>query len=244
MEASVNNKIRLGLFVTVGIIFLITGIYFIGKRQQIFSSNFQISGIFKNVSGLQIGNSVRFAGIDVGIVEDIVITSDTTVKVDLLLDQNVRKFIKKDARATIGNEGLMGNKIVIISPGRNGGEMIENNDIIATSVPLDMDDMLNKLNLITDNAAMITTDLSEITNVIRAGEGTIGKLFMDTVFAENIDRAILNIRKGAGGFQQNMEAAKSNILLRGYFKRQEREKEKKQKEQQEKEKKAASDSKN
>jgi phospholipid/cholesterol/gamma-HCH transport system substrate-binding protein len=95
MKNDTSNKIRLGIFVTIGIVVFILGIYFIGERQQLFRSSFRISGVFKNVEGLQAGNNVRFSGINVGTVEDIKIVSDSSVKVEVLIDENTRKFIKK-----------------------------------------------------------------------------------------------------------------------------------------------------
>lgn len=226
MKKQNDNKVKLGIFVSLGVIFLIVGIYFIGKKQQLFNSTFQISGIFKNISGLQIGNNVQFSGINVGVTENIEIINDSTVRVDVVIDEKVKKFIKKDSRAVISSDGLMGNKIVIIIPGTTGKKEIENNDFITTVSSASMDDILQKLKITSDNAANITDDLSAIMDNIRQGRGTIGKLFMDTVFAENINQSIINIKQGTGGFKQNMDAASHNVLLRGYFKGKGKEKEK------------------
>jgi phospholipid/cholesterol/gamma-HCH transport system substrate-binding protein len=183
--------------------------------------------VFKDVSGLQPGNNVRFAGINVGIIDNITIVNDTSVRVDMQIQDDVKKFIKSDSRAVIGSEGIMGNKILIITPG-SSGTVVKNNAYIATTAPVNMDDILNNLKVTIENAALITEDFSEITTSIRSGRGTIGKLFMDTAFADDIDRTVTNIKKGAGGFQENMEAAKSNILLRGFFRKKEKAKQEEQ----------------
>ena len=62
-----------------------------------------------------IGNNVRFAGIDVGTVQRIEIISDTLVKVTMVLDNKVLKFIHKNAVASVGTDGLMGNKLININ---------------------------------------------------------------------------------------------------------------------------------
>lgn len=219
MQKTTGNTLRLGIFVSTTLVLLITAIYLIGKRQQLFGSTFLISGVFKDVSGLQVGNNVRFTGINVGIVEEMKQITDTTVRVYMLIDENSQKFIKKNAKAIVGSDGLMGNKIVLITPGTSATKQIENNDEIATAVPISMDDILLKLKVTTNNAAEITGDLAIIMNDIRAGKGTIGKLFMDSVFAQNLDDAMLNIKQGAGGFKQNMKAASKSVLLRGLFKK-------------------------
>ena len=82
-----------------------------------------------------------------------------------------------------------------------------------------MDEILYNLKVTSSNAAYITDDLGAVMNNIRNGKGTIGKLFMDTLFAKSIDQTLLNIRQGTGGFKKNMDAASHNILLRGFFKK-------------------------
>jgi phospholipid/cholesterol/gamma-HCH transport system substrate-binding protein len=227
MKKESGNKIKLGLFVLIGTGLLLAGIYFIGETKKLFSSTFRVSALFKDVNGLLVGNNVRFAGINVGAIEAIEIITDTTVKVDMIVDASTQKFIKKNATATIGSDGLMGNKIMTISPGTIAFAEIENNDMITASVPINMDELLFKLKTTTDNAALIMGDLATITGNIRAGNGTIGKLFMDTVFAENLDRTIINVKDGTKGFKQNMDAAQKSIFLRGYFKNKKSDAEKK-----------------
>ena len=226
MEKSTGNKVKLGIFVSAGFALLIACVYLIGERQQLFSNTFHISGVFKNISGLQIGNNVRFSGINVGIIDDIEQISDTAVRVDMIIDEDTRKFMKKNARAIIGSDGLMGNKIVSITPGTPGKQMLSNNDVIATEQPVTMDDILVKLKVTGDNAASITNDLAIVMTNIREGKGTIGKLLMDTAMANEVDQALTNIKQGAGGFKQNMNAASKNVLLRGYFKKKKKDKEK------------------
>lgn len=219
MQKQSINKIKLGIFVAIGIALFLAGIYYIGETKKLFSTTFRISATFKDVNGLQVGNNVRFVGINVGTIEAIEIITDSTVKVDMILDVKTQKFIKKDAKAIIGSDGLMGNKIMNVSPGTTAFAMVENNDMVGTTIPISLDDMLLKLKNTTDNAALITDDLAAIMGNIRSGKGTIGKLFMDTVFADNLDKTIVNVKQGTKGFKQNMDAAKSSFLLRGFFKK-------------------------
>lgn len=219
MKKNTESKIKLGLFVSISALLFIVGIYFIGQRQQLFSNTFHIIGIFKDISGLQVGNNVRFSGINVGIVEDIQQITDSTVKVDMVVVEHTRKFIKKNAKAIIGSDGLMGNKIVLILPGTENAESLKNNDIIQTERTVSMDDILIKLKVTSDNAATISDDLSIVMENIRKGNGTIGKLLMDSTLAQDVGDALNNIKQGAGGFKQNMDAASHNFLLKGFLKK-------------------------
>jgi phospholipid/cholesterol/gamma-HCH transport system substrate-binding protein len=223
MKITGGSKIKLGVLVSASIAIFIIGIYFVGERQQLFRNTFHVSGIFHDISGLQVGNNVRFSGINVGIIEDIQQITDTTVRVDMNIDEGTRKFIKTNAKALIGSDGLMGSKIVLIIPGVTSTAIISDNGILETSQPVNMDDILVKLKVTSENAALMTGDLAGILQHVHEGKGTIGKLLMDSVLAENVSRAMINIKQGAGGFKQNMDAAGHNFLLRGHIKKKEKE---------------------
>jgi phospholipid/cholesterol/gamma-HCH transport system substrate-binding protein len=205
MKKKINHKVRLGIFISLGITVFILAIYFIGEKQQLFRSTFRLSGEFKDVAGLQAGNNVRLAGINVGTVDNVSIISDTSVKVEILIDESTRKFIKKDAVASIGSEGLMGNKALIISPGTGGKRIIENNDIIATTQPTDMDEIMKSLKTTIDNTASITGDLAKISTNIESGKGTIGRLMMDKTWRQNFESTIINLKEGSDGFKVLMD---------------------------------------
>jgi len=206
---------RLGIFISVGIVIFTAAIYFIGERQQLFRSTFRLSGVFKDVAGLQIGNNVRLSGINVGTVDNITIISDTTVKVEILIDEKARKFIKKDAIASIGSEGLMGNKALVISPGTGDKKRIEDNDVMKTSPPLSMDDILLTVKTSMENTASITNDLALITKNIQEGKGTIGRLIMDKSWREDFEITFTNLKRGSTEFRILMEKANDidDVLL-------------------------------
>ncbi len=76
MQTTASHKIKIGIFTLVGICVLVMGIFLIGKKQNLFGDTFSIYGTFKNVGGLQVGNNIRFAGINVGTVENIKIINE------------------------------------------------------------------------------------------------------------------------------------------------------------------------
>ena len=216
---NIKNNIRLGVFVSIGLLLFITAIYFIGNRQHLFSRTIRISGLFKDISGLQIGNNVRFSGINVGTIEDIVIVSDSMVKVDMILEKKTQKFIKSDALAVIGSEGLMGNKVLNITPGLFGKKMIADNGILRTRQLVSIDDIMIKMDSVAGNAVYITADLKGIMANMHAGNGVLGKLFMDEGMANTIDQTLVNVKKGTHTLNEDLEALKSNFLFKKGFKK-------------------------
>lgn len=228
-------KVRLGLFITGGLILFIITIFIIGRQQNLFNPVFRVSSDFYNVSGLQVGNNVRFSGIDVGTVDNIRIINDSTVRVDMLIRKEVQKFIKTDSEVGIGSEGIIGDRIIIISQGSSAASVVPDGYQLYSNEPLETDAIIASLGVTAGYAEVIADQMAEIMIKINSGQGALGQLIQDSTFAKNLNQTMINLRKSSKGLEENMEAAKSNILLRGFFKKKEREREKQRKEAEEQE---------
>ena len=114
MAKETPNYIKLGILVTVGLVLLVVGLYFIGSNKNLFGSTFKLYAVFKDVNGLKAGNNVRYAGIDVGTVENILINNDTTIRVEMVIEERMKDVIKKNSIAGIGTDGLMGDRLINI----------------------------------------------------------------------------------------------------------------------------------
>jgi phospholipid/cholesterol/gamma-HCH transport system substrate-binding protein len=236
MKKESGSKWKLGLFATAGFVLLLAAIYFIGKQKNLFGSVFRVKSVFNSVSGLKVGNNVRFGGLTVGTVDEIQLITDTSVEVGMVVQKNIKHFIKSDATASIGSDGLMGDKVIVIAPGTTGQKEIEDNGILVTHAPIETDQIMASLKVTADNAALITGQLAQIANKINNGHGTISKLLGDSSIANNITKTMTNLKKSSQGLNENMEAAKHNFLLRGYFKKKKKEEDKKKEEEEKKKK--------
>jgi phospholipid/cholesterol/gamma-HCH transport system substrate-binding protein len=229
METHTKFASRLGIFVLVGLALLVAGIFYIGKQKHLFNPVFSINTTFKNISGLEIGNNVRFSGINVGTVENIRIIDDSTVKVYLIIDKDVQQFIKSDSYIKITSDGLIGDKIANITQGTPKGRQVMEGQHLPSIEPLETDAIMANLSATGENATIISGELAEILHKVNTGNGTIGRLLHDSTIAENINQTIRNLKRSSKGLDENMEAAKHNILLRGFFKKKDKDKDDKNK---------------
>jgi phospholipid/cholesterol/gamma-HCH transport system substrate-binding protein len=230
MKTNAGLKWKLGIFIIVGLAFLVSGLYYIGKQKNFFVSVFPLKAVFNNVGGLKVGNNIRFGGVTVGTVDGIQLLTDTSVMVYMNIKTEVRKFIKMDAIANIGTEGLMGDRVVSISPGTGNQEPVRNNEVLAARAPVETDQILAGLKTSADNAANITQQLSEVAYKVNHGHGIISRLLGDSSLGNNLNSTIVNLKQGSAGLKENMEAAKHNFLLKGYFKKKKKEEDKKKNE--------------
>ena len=118
---------KLGIFIFLGSTILVIIIFLLGNKDQLFASTFTVKAYFNNTEGLRNGASVRFGGIDVGAVKSIQIVSDTAVSVEVTMrvKEDFKPFIKKDSRASIETEGLVGNKVIMITTGSENADEIK-----------------------------------------------------------------------------------------------------------------------
>lgn len=188
MKLTIGKSIRLGLFIIVGIAIFATAIYIIGKQRNLFGNTFTINGVFKDVSGLKVGNNVRYSGINVGTVSNIQLINDTLVKVQVTLEDKVHQFIREDSKMEIGTEGVMGNKVVNITPGTSNESVADEGDVLKTIEAVKMDEILEEVEKSSVNTTVITKNLADITTKINQGEGIFGNLFTDTSFTNNLNK--------------------------------------------------------
>lgn len=195
MQKTINEKLKLGILVIIGLLLFVVAVYLIGNRQNMFVKTFTISANFNNVNGLLQGNNVRYSGINVGTVKAISMINDSTINVNMTIEEKMVQHIKKDAIATIGTDGLVGNMIVNIIPGKGDSGIISSGDSINSYTKIGTGDMLNTLNVTNENAAILTAKLLDITNSITNGKGTLGLLINDTISANNIKQTIVNLKQ-------------------------------------------------
>ena len=218
MKTTGSQKLKIGLFTFVGILVLFVAIFFIGSQKNLFSSTFGIYGTFKNVNGLNVGNNVRFAGINVGVVQGINIVNDSTVRVDLTINNNVEKFIKKDSKLSIGSDGLMGDKLVVIVPGGiESTEEIKGGGQLASIPPFDVDKVIGRFTKVVDNAADLTGGLAAIVNKVNNGKGSIGRLINNDQLSRDLEGTVKNAKATTTTLNTDLKAAQSNFLLKGFF---------------------------
>ncbi|MCB0490911.1 MAG: MCE family protein [Cyclobacteriaceae bacterium] len=194
MEASGKRTLQLGFFVIFSAVILVITVYLIGQKQDIFSNTFNLKVKFGNVNGLQAGNNVRLSGINVGSVLSVEIQNDSTIEVTMRIREDVRSHIKKNAIATIGTDGLMGNMLINISPGKGESPMVNNGDLLQTYSRIKTDDILKTLTTTNENAALLTSDLLEIVQEIKRGKGTVAYLLNDTSLRQQVFLTTRNLR--------------------------------------------------
>ena len=134
------------------------------------------------------------------------------MRVDMLIRKNVRQFIKSDCEVAIGSEGLIGDRLLIITQGSNDAQLAKEGQQLESNEPVETDAIMASLQTSAANAEVITKQLAEIMMNINSGQGTLGRLIQDTTIAENINQIIGNFKKSSEGFDETVKVTKENVF--------------------------------
>lgn len=210
MAHRTTDKVKLGLFVIAGGIFLIALLYMIGRKENLFGNTFTLKARFANSQGLTPGNNVRFSGIQVGTVKSVHIIDDSTIEVSMRIERSMQQFIKTNALASIGTDGLIGNKVINILPGKTQGQPVKEDDVLASRTPFDTDAMLKTLEETNKDIGIAASSLRQ--SITKLNNSTaLWKFLGDEQFPDNLRMSAANIRSASYQTQQ-MTTALNQII--------------------------------
>jgi len=202
MDKSQNkHAVLVGLFIIIGIGFLLGGILIIGNLRETFKVKMSLVSLFDDVNGLQTGNNVWFSGVKIGTVSTLNFFGKSQVEVNMKIITKAQQYIRKDAKVKISNDGLIGNKILVIYGGTEEFGVVEEGDTLAVEKTFSSEDMINTLQDNNENLKSITDDLKTISHKLASGEGTIGKLLNDSSIYINIHAATASLQMAASKAQ-------------------------------------------
>lgn len=219
-----NFELKVGIFIFIGIVILSVIIFSIGNFYSV-RRGYTLNVVFSFANGISIGAPVRYAGVEVGEVQDITVYFDETenrplVKLVIWVAQNT--WINEDATATINTLGLLGEKYLEITPGTRETKLLEKGDTLRGHDPVSTEEltrgtqetllkieaMFDSINtLVGDEAFRISIkntisnieslsfSLQDFIKVAKEGKGTIGKLMSDDSLYKHIDEMILDIKE-------------------------------------------------
>lgn len=210
MKHKTIDNTKLGIFVIAGILFLVFTLYMIGKNRNLFGRTFILHAAVTNVSGLVPGNNVRFKGIDVGTVKGITLENDTTIRITMVIDNNMKPFLRKNALVSIGTDGLMGNRVLNIMSQPGDAPTIDAGDMLSARKSVETEEMLRTLSRTNENMAKISGNLYEITEKLNSREA-LWSLLSDTLITRDVRSGIRGFQ--AAGTNAAMLTKKGNDLM-------------------------------
>ena len=219
MNESPNKRaVIVGLFVIIGLVFFLAGILIVGNLRETFNRKMELVSLFDDISGLQPGNNIWFSGVKIGTVNSLNFHGKSQVEVNMNVAISAQQYIRKDAKVKISNDGLIGNKILVIYGGTEEFAQVQEGDTLEVEKTFTSEDMINTAQENNKNILAITNDVKAITKKLAAGEGSIGKMLDDSLMYTNINTTIVSLQKASAKAQQMLNSLadfSSNLNKKG-----------------------------
>jgi phospholipid/cholesterol/gamma-HCH transport system substrate-binding protein len=208
-ENNSKKKLAVGVFIFIGLLILVVGVVVIGGQHKAFVKSIHLNVVFDDVQGLQSGNNVWLSGMKVGTVKKVSFFGQSQVLVELNIEKLAQPHIRKDTKAKVSTDGLVGNKIVVLTGGSEAAGAVADNDRLESDHELGLQEMMGTLQASNGNLLAITGNLKAISEKLKSGQGTLGELLNDPSFAEELRGSIGQLRNASASsarMMNNLEA--------------------------------------
>ncbi len=201
-------------------------LYQVATRRWRVQPTFHVRVKFATISGLEAGHRVRLQGIDAGVVEQVVPPAKPGEPVELVmrLDERLRHLVRSDAIARILSEGMVGARVVEITPGRPDAPLVSEGGAIESEPPVELSDLmkrtgasLQKLDDLAKTAKSGIEEVNSIAGMIREGKGSVGKLVRDEAAYQSLMSVTRRGERTLTAMEDNLAALKRTWPLSRYF---------------------------
>ena len=189
-----RRKAVVGLFILVGLVIFIVAIFTLGSQKKVFVKSISVNVVFDDIEGLKTGNNVWYSGVKVGTIKKIQFFGSSQVQVFMNIEEETHRYIHKDAKASISSDGLIGNKIIVLTSGSSSFPFVEDGDRLQVDKTLSTDEIMKTLQVNNKNLVDITSNFKLLAKNLVDGKGTAGALLADEQIAENFKTMVVNLR--------------------------------------------------
>ncbi len=191
------DQLKVGAVMLVAIIIIGVAILKLGQAANLFSKRYTLVAFVPNVAGLKEGGQVTVAGQLAGIVKTIEflpVDTDTlrNIRIVVEVDTKVQAQIRRDSEAKLKTLGLLGDKVLDISPGTPRFAVLQPGDTITLGVAADYEAVLAQAAGALDQVTVLTGSLQKVADGVTSGQGTLGQLITNRQMYDNLNSTLAN----------------------------------------------------
>ncbi len=164
----------------------------LGQTAKLFTERYELVTFLPSANGLREGGSVTVAGQLAGTVKSIrflPVDADTTrnLVVTIELDEALREQVREDSRARLRTLGLLGDKVVDVSPGTPQYRVLRDGETLPIAQTVDYESVLVQASGAVGDMVQLTHDLRALTGGLVRGEGTAGQLLTNRALYDELN---------------------------------------------------------
>jgi phospholipid/cholesterol/gamma-HCH transport system substrate-binding protein len=189
------DQLKVGSLIVVAVLVMGIALYKLGQAVNLFAKRYQLTAFLKEAGGLRVGGSVMVAGQLAGTIKEIEllpVDNDTLRNVRILvgIDLKLQEQVRGDSRARVKTLGLLGDKIIDISPGTPRTMALQDGDTLRVEQALDYDQIIAKAASAVDDVVGLTKDMRTLTKSLVSGKGTIGQLLTNPALYNQLESTL------------------------------------------------------
>jgi phospholipid/cholesterol/gamma-HCH transport system substrate-binding protein len=183
MQKRESAPVKVGIFVFAGVFLAMGIIFLLGSEKQLFKRQYSLTTDFADISGLRIGAQVQLAGLNVGMVERVDFADelgDKKVRVRLNINKEFQERIRRDSIAEISTQGLLGDKYISVSLGTPPNEVLRDGDFLPSQERPSFAQIVEKSGVFIDNIDKAAKSLTQVLDEVKGGEGLLHTLIYES----------------------------------------------------------------
>jgi len=196
MENTTQNHLKVGIFLTVGLVAVLTSVLLLGGDRALLKNHVNIYAAMENVQGLNKGSVVSVSGFVVGNIKDISFSPEKkSLIVQLKIQEEYIHRITKGSTVDIRTQGALGDKYVYISPGNPEEPALTDGEFLETAKSSDLMQIISEK---AGEAGKIFEIIDEIHKLAKAinADGRSEKMIVNFVEAsENLKATSIETKK-------------------------------------------------
>ena len=194
------SELKVGVLIVIALAILSAIVILVLGVESPFASRYTLYTYMPNISGLRPGSTVMLEGVNIGTIKEFEFSSDLEkgIKIEMRLQSKYQDRIRTDSIAKLQSLGLLGDKIVEISQGTADGRPLKEGETVTGAPPLDLDQMIAKATHSFDNLSETVDNIKAVTQKMKEGQGTVGRLFNDEALYKNAAELLQKANKGTG----------------------------------------------
>ncbi|HEV2378483.1 MAG TPA: MlaD family protein [Terriglobia bacterium] len=192
-------QLRVGIMVAISLIVFAVAIFLISGQIGFITRKYTLHALFPTAEGLRPGSEVDLAGIPAGTVKAIRISAyhdpKRSVEIDLQIMRKYHDQVRADSIANQTTAGLLGDAFVDITRGDPTQPVIPDDGVIKSNQQADIKQVEANANDVVTNLNQLSQKLTDMTNQITTGQGSIGKLLYDETFYNRLNQSLASAQK-------------------------------------------------
>lgn len=202
-----KNEAKVGLLVAAAIVVMIAMYWFL-RGFGFGETTFPVYAVFTDARKLDKGADVRMAGVKVGLVQNVRLTSDSRARVDMVLWDDT--CIPADSVARITTGAFIGDYYVDVIPGSQR-DCLKHNQKMRSSEPMNYEKLVGNVGSLIDELKISVAGINSILadkNTIASVKETVRQLELTTTAATILVKSAQGVVNQAS---PNINCALSNM---------------------------------